>query len=354
MSKTMRPPLVEALANAAPGPSAAARPSPRAVGLLVMAVLAFAIGGYLITGTPDYAERQARAAQDAPEDPHASAGMPDGQQLEAMIGKLLARLESQPEDVDGWLMLGRVRTAQRRFDDALAAYARAETLRPDDVRRLVDQADLLGAKNHSLAGQPAAMIERALKIEPDHPKALALAGTVAFDAGDFALAVRHWERLLAVTEAEPAWQAQVRGSIAEARRLGRLPAGQAAAPGVAAAPPADSPPALSGEVAIAGSLAGRTAPEDTLFIYARAAQGSRMPLVILRKQVKDLPLQFRLDDSMAMSAAARLATSGPVVITARVSKSGQAMPRSGDLVGESRAVAVGSANLRIVIDQVLP
>ncbi|HEY6353647.1 MAG TPA: c-type cytochrome biogenesis protein CcmI, partial [Burkholderiaceae bacterium] len=110
---------------------------------------------------------------------------------------------------------------------------------------------------------------------------------------------------------------------------------------------------ISGVVKLAAALNGKAAPDDTLFVYARAAQGQRMPLAILRKQVKDLPLTFTLDDSMAMSPAARLSSAQQVVVGARISKRGEAMPQPGDLQGQSAPVAPGASGLTIEIGQVV-
>jgi cytochrome c-type biogenesis protein CcmH len=96
-------------------------------------------------------------------------------------------------------------------------------------------------------------------------------------------------------------------------------------------------------------MAKQAKPEDTVFVFARPAEGARMPLAILRKQVKDLPLQFTLDDSMAMSPANALSGASKVVVGARVSKSGNAMPQPGDLSGQSAPVSVGASGLQIEI-----
>jgi cytochrome c-type biogenesis protein CcmH len=110
---------------------------------------------------------------------------------------------------------------------------------------------------------------------------------------------------------------------------------------------------VAGRIELAPALAARAAPDDTVFIFARPAEGARMPLAILKKKVRDLPLDFRLDDSLAMSPAARLSGATRVVVGARVSKSGQAMPQPGDLEGHSAAIAPGQQGLKIVIGEVL-
>jgi cytochrome c-type biogenesis protein CcmH len=124
------------------------------------------------------------------------------------------------------------------------------------------------------------------------------------------------------------------------------------APGAATATPGQA--AISGRVTLSQALKDNVAPNDTVFIFARAAQGPRMPLAIVRKQVKDLPATFSLDDSTAMNEQARLSEAGDVIVTARVSRSGSAMPASGDLQGESGVVRPGAKGVAVSIDQVVP
>jgi len=157
------------------------------------------------------------------------------------------------------------------------------------------------ANNRSLEGEPMKLIERALQLDPGNLKALSLAGTAAFDRKDFALAVRYWEKLVQAAPKGSPFIAQVQASIEEARQM----QGAKAAAESNAAAPADNRAAagsttISGTVTLAASLAGQASAGDTVFVYARAAEGSRMPLAIVRKQVKDLPIQFTLDDSSAI------------------------------------------------------
>ena len=95
-------------------------------------------------------------------------------------------------------------------------------------------------------------------------------------------------------------------------------------------------------------------PGDTLFVFARAEGGSRMPLAILRRTAADLPLRFALDDSMAMAPTAKISGAQAVRVEARISKSGNAMPQPGDLVGTSGVVKPGARDLAIVVDRALP
>jgi cytochrome c-type biogenesis protein CcmH len=111
---------------------------------------------------------------------------------------------------------------------------------------------------------------------------------------------------------------------------------------------------ISGTVKLAPALADKAAPTDTVFIFARPAQGSKTPLAILKRQVKDLPAAFTLDDSMAMTPSLALSNFSEVIVGARVAKSGNAIPQSGDLEGLSPPIKAGATGLTIVIDRALP
>ena len=115
--------------------------------------------------------------------------------------------------------------------------------------------------------------------------------------------------------------------------------------------PAAGKERITGTVSLSDALKRNADPDDTVFVLARAAQGPKMPLAILRKQVKDLPVKFTLDDSMAMSPAMKMSNFDQVVVIARVSKSGNAMPQPGDLLGMSKPLALGSSGIKISIDQ---
>ena len=122
----------------------------------------------------------------------------------------------------------------------------------------------------------------------------------------------------------------------------------------AASTPANGANNISGTVVLSSSLLKQARPDDTVFIFARAVDGPPMPLAVLRKRVKDLPLAFVFDDSMAMWPAAKVSAFSRVVVTARVSKSGEGKPRPGDLEGHSSPVAVGATGLLIEIGSVVP
>jgi cytochrome c-type biogenesis protein CcmH len=294
----------------------------------------------------------------APAAENHGGGKVTSQDVEAMVAKLAARLEQTPDDAKGWAMLGRSYLFMRRPTDAVAAYERAVALQKNDADVLADYADALAlAQGKRIEGKPLQIIERALKIDPTQWKALAMAGSAAFDRKDYKTAVAYWERLQSRAEPGSDFAREVAANIDEARELGGLPVATKAAPVMKpeAKPQAKAAGAsVDGSVTLSRELAGKAAPTDTVFVFARAAEGPRMPLAILRFQVKDLPVKFHLDDSLAMSPAAKLSNYVDVVIGARVSKAGSATPQSGDLQGTTKPLKVGSAGISVVIDQVVP
>jgi cytochrome c-type biogenesis protein CcmH len=270
------------------------------------------------------------------------------QQFEALVSRLAARLKDNPEDAEGWMMLGRSYAVLGRFGEASEAYAKAAARMPRDAQLLADYADALAmAQGRTLQGEPEKIILRALAIDPDNLKALLLAGTAAFNRNDHPAAIRHWERALKVLPGESDMVQRVQASIAEARSLAGSPGGRTQ---VAKPAQAQGGGRVSGVVRLAPELAGKVSPGDTVFIFAHAAEGPRMPLAILRKRGSDLPAEFTFDDSMAMAPQMKLSAFPDVVIGARVSKSANASPQPGDLQGSSAPVKVGARSVSVVID----
>ena len=330
---------------------AAAKPSwTLLVGLLVL-VLVLAIGGYAYK----------RSANPLQGDEEGADGGPNQAEITAMVEQVAERMKQNPNDADGWAMLARSYSVLQRNDDALAAYQKAIALGKDEPGLLVDYADTLAVKNqHSLQGEPMALITRALKLDPDHIKGLALAGADAFERKDFALAVKYWSRIEQVGPPDNMLVQRVSASLQEARELAGLPPQSTplAAQTKPQAPADASPvtaggPSVRGTVSLSPELRAQASPEDTVFIFAKDAPNGRMPLAAERKQVKDLPYQFTLDDSKSMSPQARLSSATQVVISARISKSGNAIAQPGDLQGQSVPVALGAKDLRIDIREVV-
>jgi cytochrome c-type biogenesis protein CcmH len=340
--------------------SPAARPGTRLVALLAAGVLALAGAGYAVKGSPGMPSAGPPGTARAPADEAVTEA-----QFTQMVEQLSQKLKEKPDNAEGWAMLARSYTRLNRPADAVPAFAKAVALNGNDAQLLTDYADLLAFQNNrTLAGEPLQLVERALKIDPKNPKALALAGSGAFERKDYAGAVKFWEELASIAPPGSEFMAQLQGGIDEARKLGGLPpsaaakapAAAAVGPAAAASSAAAAAPAavrVTGTVRLSPALAAQASPEDTVFVLARPADGSRMPLAVAKHRVKDLPLQFSLDDSMAMAPAARLSLHERVVVVARISKSGQAVPAAGDISGQSQPVSNNSRDLVIELSEVV-
>lgn len=340
----------------APATAAPARPARLTLWLLALLLPLASVLTYLQIGRPDALDPAAQQATQADVTP---------EQVEAMVATLAQRLKDNPENAEGWHMLGRSYAVLGRYPDAVAALRQALGRQPGNADLLADLADAVGmTQGRSLAGEPRRLLAQALEADATHPKALALAGSGAFEAGDYAAARGLWERLLPLLPPESEAVQSVRGSIAEARE--REGGGAASAPAAgaatrtaaasqaASAPVAGAARTLSGEVVLAPELQARVPAGAVVYVYARAAQGPRLPLAALRQPVGTWPLRFTLDDSTAMVAGNTLSAATSVIVVARISRSGEAMPQPGDLLGESAPMAPGAAGLRLVIDRVQP
>jgi cytochrome c-type biogenesis protein CcmH len=329
-----------------------ARAPRRLVTAVTVFVLAFGLAGYAAMGN------RAGLRVGPGERGEVAAASPADQQADAktMVAQLEERLKAQPDDAEGWQMVARSYSIMGRHADAVKAYQRLVALKPQDAQALADLADATAMINgRTLEGEPERLILQAVKLDPSNVKALALAGTLAFNRSDFKKAVSYWEQAVAKAEPGSGYVQQLTGALEEARQRAGLPPAAGSAANVAEAPPADlvaaaaSPASIRGRVTLRGSLKDRVSPDDTVFIFARAPTGSRMPLAILRKKVSDLPLEFTLDDSLAMSPAARLSSTQQVVVGARVSKSGNAAPGPGDLQALSAPVSVKANGVNLEI-----
>ncbi|CAB3921281.1 hypothetical protein LMG26858_05348 [Achromobacter anxifer] len=315
-----------------------------------------------------------------PAEPHAGE---TNQDMTLAINALAQRLRAAPDDADGWYMLARSYETLGRYTDAVAAYQQVLRLVPGQPAVLADLADaLLSANQGTPDAASIAAVAQSLAAQPDQPKALALAGMMALRRGDAAEALAHWERLQALLPPDSEAARQIQSNIAQARAMAAAPAGTSATasagssidaptgapaktpaasatpnPASASTQPAASAPAaarISGRASIAGALRDRVQPTDTVFILARPEQGSRMPLAILRMQVSDLPRDFVLDDSSAMSPDATLSRADKVRVEIRVSRSGTAAARPGDLGGSLSGIGIHANGLELVADTVTP
>lgn len=316
---------------------------PWLVGAVALAVPGIAAALYLHLGTP---------AAMGPKDAGGSHAL-SAQQIQSMVLKLAERLQDNPQDGEGWLMLARSYAVLGRYAESAAAYGRAMSILPPDAIHLADYADTLAmAQGRRLAGDPERIIQRALAADPNNVKALALSGTAAFERRDFAGAIAQWEKILALVPAESKVAAGISNSIADARsRLGSAGGGETGGGSPVALPRSAS---VTVRVELDPALSGQVQPDDILFVFARAAEGPRMPVAMVRRKASELPLRLALDDSMGVGPGPRLSSAGTVVVGARVSRSGDALPKSGDLEGYADPVRVGTAEAAVSISRRIP
>ena len=308
--------------------------------LALVPVLAFV--GYLSLGNP------------------AALNPPDQQFLE-MVDALAEKMKTNPDDAQGWVMLARAYQITGRMPESIAAFEKASALRPDDANLLAGHADALAMVQGSLSGKPFELIVKALKLDPKNQTALALAATAAMENGQFAESIALWRRLAAVVEPGSADRAAVDQAIEQVRQvalakgvtLADAPPVAAGAGSTQSKGPAAAGASISGEVTLAPELMRQAKPDEAVFIFARAVDGPPLPLAVVRATVKDLPIRFTLDDSMSMAPTAKLSMHKQVVVSARVSRSGQAMPQPGDLVGSVQPVTVGSTGVQVRIADVV-
>lgn len=278
---------------------------------------------------------------------------------EAALQELEKKVAQHPEEPNNLVMLARAYGELGRFSDAAHAYGKLVKLVPDEAQVWAEYADASAmANNRSLQGEPTIFINKALELDGNNTMVLQLAGSAAMERGDYAAAITHWTKLVNLLPSGNSELQIIRDSIQQARnllaaqkggkeKLAKLPADKA--PEKAATNPAS----INGKVTLSPALSGKAASTDTVYIFARDAQGKKSLLAVLRKQVRELPLQFMLDDSMAMQPQAKLSGFDQVVVVARISKSGNPTAQPGDLQGSTGIIKPGVKGLNIVIDSIV-
>ena len=271
--------------------------------------------------------------------------------VEKMVAGLAAKMEQDPTNLKGWAMLARSYKVMGRPKDAEKAYDRAGAYLDGDAQLLADYADVSASNaDGNFEGKPQAIINRALKADPNNMMALWLAGTADYNRGDYKGAVQVWGRLAKLLPADSEDMKMIQGSIMEARGKANLPAepirSQPASPTV-------SGKNIGGVVEIKPDLKSRIKPDYIVMVIARAP-GARMPVAIMRARAADLPLRFVLNDALAMTPDSLISNLNEATIEVRISKSGQAKAEPGDLFSQIQTVKVGSGNLKIMVDQVRP
>ena len=273
--------------------------------------------------------------------------------INAMVEKLAQKMAQNPQDPQGWIMLARSYKVLKRYPDAVDALRKARVLLGDDPQILLQLADVLAMQNGgSLLGEPADLVANALARDANNDMGLWLSGLAKAEAGQFKAAIKDWQTLQTHYKANEEDYAQVQKLIDEASEALNEASG--------ASTPAAQPPVATGKtlhlaIALDDKFKAQVNDNDTVFIYAQPVQGGKMPLAVVKKQVKELPLEVTLDDSMAMMPAMTLSSVANVQLSARVSKSGNATPQSGEPIGKKQvSTLVDSGVIPLIISDTVP
>jgi cytochrome c-type biogenesis protein CcmH len=281
--------------------------------------------------------------------------------LDQIVENLASKLQADPNNLEGWVLLGRTHRSMGNLDAALSAFDRALKLNADD-ELILARAEVLAAKNQGrFDGEPWRVIREVLQRDPQNYAALLLAGSASYANNRYADALEFWQRarlLLAADHPDVPNLIEAMSTVQAKMKNQASPPATPAAQGAPSAPAAAVASAaggaasalnVSGQVRLSAALKSQTSPTDVVFVYAVPANGERMPLALLKTTVAQLPLKFTLDDSSAMLPERKLSGASQVLVKARVSKSGNAIPQSGDWEGSLGPVKVGATGLDLEI-----
>jgi len=280
----------------------------------------------------------------APAQQTASAPQMSFEEMETVIKD---RLKNNPEDVEGWFMLGRTLMAKQQFDAAVTAFQRSNDLLADEPGILFALADALAMQqNGNLQGEPEALVQRGLKLAPRFPNGLWLAGMAAEQREDYKAAHRYWTQLLPLIADNPTSTREIEGLLSTLEERDPELATAAAATG--------GGNRLSLLIDISPQLKARAKPGDAVFVYAKAMQGPPIPLAVKRVTLADLPAALTLSDADAMMPAMKLSSYNSLVVGARLSSSGNPVAQTGDFYTEIESIDSSNppAEISLTIDQI--
>ena len=310
--------------------------------VLALAVVAIWVSSPSIDSTKTASLIEPGAMPPVTQTPKASSGG----DLNTVVKKLAEKMANDPNNGEGWLLLAKTYSELRRYAEADVAYAKASALVPLDAQALADWADAhVMTKDRKWDDEGRKIVKRAVAADPKHVKALALAGSEAFDRADYKVAIDFWRRIKAVAPADSMDSKLADANIAEANAV---LSGKKSAP--VAVEPAVAIEAVAGVVTLSPKLKGKVSAEDTLFVTAKTLDGAGAPLAVWRYKGSDFPIEFRLDDSSAIMPGRIISGFPEVLVTAKVSKSGSAEPGKGDLLATPVKAKLGNTTLVVELN----
>ena len=306
--------------------------------LLAVLMPLAALGLYLFLGHPGALDRSAGLAAQ-----QLTAAQPSTTDVDAMLSNLRERLIERPDDARGWTLLANALMSTGRYAEAVTAYERLRQLEPRNPEFLVRLADALAMSNNgSLAGQATQLITEALALDPQQIQGLWLAGIAAEERGEPIQALAFWRRLEPLVIDQPELLSEVRVMIGRAST--ELQKNQA-----------EMTTPLRIAVSITPDLLGSVTSEDTLFLYARAPDGPPMPVAARKLSALPLPRQITLDDRATVMTGGSLLSHRQLVVGVHISRSGNALKSSGDLLGMTNPFdPTQTQELAVVINQRVP
>jgi len=309
--------------------------------VVVIAVVAIWISAPTSENTKVAAVTDQASMPGAKQTPQANTGG----DLNTVVKKLADKLANDPKNGEGWLLLAKTYSELRRHAEADAAYEKASALVSLDASALADWADAhVMAKDRKWDDQGRKIVKRALAADPKHVKTLALAGSEAFDRADYKGAIDFWKRMKTVAAPDSMDAKLADANIAEANAMltGKKP--------VANAEPAAAIGAVAGVITLSPKLKGKVSPDDTVFVVAKAPDGSGAPLAVGRYKGNDFPIEFRLDDNSAIMPSRTISQFSEVLVTAKISKSGSAEPSKGDILAAPVKAKLGNTTLVVELN----
>ncbi len=340
-----------------------------AAAILVAVFVPVAAGAlYLQIGNPGAITQDRQLAQTGEQQPASASTQngganPQAPALAQLLPQLEQRLEAEPDDLEGWRLLGRSYLSVREFEKARTAFANALALDESSTTTMAQLAESIAmTRNGDLSGEPMVLLERSQAIDPTHEHSLWLISIGRQQAGEHEAALQGFDQLTSISGDDP----EALATIEQMRSQSLQALGQS---GIRAAPEEPSASsdqdqaapdnadvtAISVTVSLSESALANADPTQSVFIYATATTGPPMPLAVSRHTVSELPLTVTLDSTMAMIPTMTLDSFDNVTVGARVSKTGNPIAQSGDWFSEMGDVDIQNVeNVELVIDQQEP
>ena len=321
--------------------------------ILIFSISVLAIGFYAYLGQPELIEGVKKQAA-APAGHTSGSKSKNLPSVEEMVEKLATKLKENPNNAEGWFMLARSYMSMNRYKEAAEALEKTNKLVPNNPTVMLRYADALTMlAGGRISGKPFDLIKRAVAIKPDDPTGLWLIGMGYEEQGEYRKAISYWNLLLPLLKDNKSID-EVNNLIRSAKSKAGMSITDNTAQSVVTTKK-KAVTSLKVNVSLDQSMLKNVSMDDVVFIFAKAISGPPMPLAVVRKQVKDLPLEVVLDDSMAMIPTMKLSNFEKVQVSARVSKSGQPSAQSGDVQSKVRIVNLNQKEkIKLTISDVVP